>query len=110
MLDHVGCEGTTIEGAGQYKGGSRGARQRPATRGQSLLPGLLGLVKPLAGVELGYFGDTFGRPSAGKLPWAESGPNSDMFCDAAHPYRDRAERAAQEAAGGSPRWLDPPST
>jgi Protein of unknown function (DUF664) len=40
---------------------------------------LLGLVKHLAGVELGYFGDTFGRPFAGKLPWDESDPNSDMF-------------------------------
>ena len=40
---------------------------------------LLGLVKHLANVELGYFGDTFGRPFAGKLPWDESDPNSDMF-------------------------------
>ena len=32
---------------------------------------LLGLVKHLAGIELGYFGDTFGRPSADKLPWDE---------------------------------------
>jgi uncharacterized damage-inducible protein DinB len=40
---------------------------------------LLGLVKHLAGVELGYFGDTFGRPSADELPWDESDPNSDMF-------------------------------
>jgi uncharacterized damage-inducible protein DinB len=40
---------------------------------------LLGLVKHLAGVEFGYFGDTFGRPFAGKLPWDESDPNSDMF-------------------------------
>jgi uncharacterized damage-inducible protein DinB len=43
---------------------------------------LLGLVKHLAGVELGYFGDTFGRPFAGKLPWDESDPNSDMFAAA----------------------------
>lgn len=40
---------------------------------------LLGLVKHLASVELGYFGDTFGRSFAGKLPWDESDPNSDMF-------------------------------
>jgi uncharacterized damage-inducible protein DinB len=40
---------------------------------------LLGLVKHLASVELGYFGDTFGRPYAGKLAWDESDPNSDMF-------------------------------
>jgi hypothetical protein len=30
-------------------------------------------------VELGYFGDTFGRPSADQLPWGEADPNSDMF-------------------------------
>jgi len=43
---------------------------------------LLGLVKHLTNVELGYFGDTFGRPSADKLPWDESDPNSDMFATA----------------------------
>src|SRR5579859_8068845 len=40
---------------------------------------LLGLVKHLACVEIGYFGDTFGRPFAGELPWDDSVPNSDMF-------------------------------
>jgi len=40
---------------------------------------LLGLVKHVASVELGYFGDTFGRPYDGKLPWDEADPNSDMF-------------------------------
>lgn len=40
---------------------------------------LLGLVKHLAGGEFGYFGETFGRPSADQLPWDESDPNSDMF-------------------------------
>jgi hypothetical protein len=40
---------------------------------------LLGLVKHLACVEVGYFADTFARPFAGKLPWDESDPNSDMF-------------------------------
>jgi Protein of unknown function (DUF664) len=43
---------------------------------------LLGLVKHVASVELGYFGDTFDRPFAGKLPWDESDPNSDMFATA----------------------------
>ncbi len=38
---------------------------------------LLGLVKHLADIEFGYFGDTFGRPFPGKLPWDESDPNSD---------------------------------
>ena len=40
---------------------------------------LLGLVKHLAGVEMGYFGDTFGRPCPDQLTWDESDPNSDMF-------------------------------
>jgi hypothetical protein len=40
---------------------------------------LLGLVKHLAGGEMGYFGDTFGRPCPDQLPWDESDPNSDMF-------------------------------
>ena len=40
---------------------------------------LLGLVKHMTGVELGYFGDTFGRPSTDQLAWAESDPNSDMY-------------------------------
>ena len=40
---------------------------------------LLGLVKHVAGVEMGSFGDTFGRPCPDQLPWDESDPNSDMF-------------------------------
>jgi hypothetical protein len=40
---------------------------------------LLGLVKHVTGVEMGYFGDTFGRPFPGQLPWDESDPMSDMF-------------------------------
>jgi uncharacterized damage-inducible protein DinB len=42
---------------------------------------LLGLVKHVASVELGYFGETFGRPSGEPLPWAEEGaePNADMW-------------------------------
>lgn len=40
---------------------------------------LLGLPKHLALIELGYFGDTFGRPSPDQQPWDESEPNSDMF-------------------------------
>jgi hypothetical protein len=44
---------------------------------------LLGLVKHLAGLEIGYFGDTFGRPSAESLaPFDESDPNADMFAAA----------------------------
>jgi hypothetical protein len=42
---------------------------------------LLGMVKHLASVEFGYFGDTFDRPSDEPLPWFEAGaePNADMW-------------------------------
>ncbi|MFE9773878.1 DinB family protein [Streptomyces sp. NPDC005931] len=45
---------------------------------------LLGMVKHAAGVELGYLGDTFGRPSGEPLPWLEEGaePNADMWATA----------------------------
>lgn len=48
---------------------------------------LLGLVKHVASVELGYFGDTFGRPffDADPPSWwysEESEPNSDMWATA----------------------------
>ncbi len=43
---------------------------------------LLGLIKHQAGVELGYFGDTFGRPSEDQLPRDEADPNSDMWATA----------------------------
>ncbi|KUO20285.1 DinB family protein [Streptomyces dysideae] len=48
---------------------------------------LLGLVKHVAGVELGYLGDTFGRPSGEPLPWLEDGaePNADMWATADEP-------------------------
>jgi uncharacterized damage-inducible protein DinB len=40
---------------------------------------LLGLVKHLTGVEFIYFGATFGRPSADKVPWSEDDPMLDMY-------------------------------
>ena len=42
---------------------------------------LLGIVKHVASVELGYFTDTFGRPCPVDLPWFAEGaaPNLDMF-------------------------------
>lgn len=45
---------------------------------------LLGLIKHLATVEIGYFGDTFGRPFGEPLPWDEAGapPNADMWATA----------------------------
>ncbi|MGH3934893.1 MAG: DinB family protein [Pseudonocardiaceae bacterium] len=45
---------------------------------------LLGLIKHVASVEVGYFGDTFGRPFNEPLPWFEddAGPNADMWATA----------------------------
>ncbi|MFI8348302.1 DinB family protein [Streptomyces sp. NPDC085596] len=45
---------------------------------------LLGLVKHAAGVELGYLGDTFGRPSGEPLPWLaeDAETNADMWATA----------------------------
>lgn len=45
---------------------------------------LLGLVKHLAVVELGYFGEVFGRPSDEPQPWFDDGaePNADMWATA----------------------------
>ena len=47
---------------------------------------LLGLVKHLANVEVGYFGDTFGRAYDGPLGWPEGSeepePNADLFATA----------------------------
>ena len=45
---------------------------------------LLGLVKHVASVEVGYFGSTFGRPFDEPLPWFEEGaePNADMWATA----------------------------
>lgn len=45
---------------------------------------LLGLVKHLAAVEIGYFGETFGRPSELPMPWAEEDAedNADMWATA----------------------------
>ncbi|WP_037678193.1 DinB family protein [Streptomyces griseus] len=45
---------------------------------------LLGLVKHASCVELGYLGDTFGRPSGERRPWfgAGSEPNAHMWATA----------------------------
>jgi uncharacterized damage-inducible protein DinB len=46
---------------------------------------LLGLVKHVASVELGYFGEVFGRPSERDVPWFDDGaePDADMWATAA---------------------------
>jgi hypothetical protein len=45
---------------------------------------LLGLVKHVASVEVGYFGDTFGRPFGEPLQWLndDAEPNEDMWATA----------------------------
>src|SRR6266545_3641770 len=45
---------------------------------------LLGLVKHVASVEAGYFGETFGRPFDEPLPWLDDAadPNADMWATA----------------------------
>lgn len=51
---------------------------------------LLGLVKHVASIELGYFGETFGRPSGEPLPWLEDDaePNADMWATASQSRGD----------------------
>jgi Protein of unknown function (DUF664) len=47
---------------------------------------LLGLVKHVAGVELGYLGDCVGRPAPVALPWVDDGSiwdGADMWASAA---------------------------
>jgi uncharacterized damage-inducible protein DinB len=45
---------------------------------------LLGLVKHVASVQLGYFGETFGRPADRELPWTadDAEVNADMWATA----------------------------
>lgn len=54
---------------------------------------LLGIVKHVASVEIGYLGDVFGRPSGEPLPWfADDAPdNADMW---ATPQESRADIVA----------------
>jgi uncharacterized damage-inducible protein DinB len=51
---------------------------------------LLGLVKHVASVEAGYFGDTFGRPFDERLPWLDEDaePNADMWATAEETRQD----------------------
>ncbi|WP_166532355.1 DinB family protein [Blastococcus xanthinilyticus] len=60
---------------------------------------LLGLVKHLTFVELGYFGPVFGRPAPGIEAWfdEDAGPNSDMWATS-------AERRADLVAGYRAAW------
>jgi len=51
---------------------------------------LLGLVKHVASVELGYFGEVFDRPSNIPLPWLDEGAelNADMWATAVESRED----------------------
>ena len=68
---------------------------------------LLGLIKHVASVELGYFGETFGRPSDEKLPWleADAEPNADMWATAAE-SRDQIVGLYQRAWAHSDATID----
>jgi uncharacterized damage-inducible protein DinB len=82
---------------------------------------LLGLVKHLTGVELIYFGATFGRPSPEELPFDENDPLADMFATAEESRADiigayqRAWAYADttiselplDATGHVPHWPSP---
>jgi hypothetical protein len=84
---------------------------------------LLGLVKHLASVEFGYFGETFGRPSGEPLPWfdEDAEPNADMWATADetredivglyHRARTHADATIEalplDAAGRVPHWPSP---
>ncbi len=81
---------------------------------------LLGLVKHVASVELGYFGETFGRPSPMPLPWLDDDaePRADMWATASesrqqiielyrHSWRHSDETIEQlplDAVGAVPWW------
>ena len=83
---------------------------------------LLGLVQHVASVELGYFGDTFDRPSGIVLPWHtdDADPNDDLYVTADRSrewvldlYRTAWTHAAEtfaaldlDAAGRVPWWGD----
>lgn len=61
---------------------------------------LLGLIKHVASVQLGYFGEVFGRPSELELPWfADDAPlEADMW---AGPTEDRADIVALHEASAA---------
>jgi uncharacterized damage-inducible protein DinB len=64
-----------LDGLGEYD-----ARRPMTPTGTNLL----GLVKHVASVELGYFGEVFGRPSGRDVPWLDDGaePDADMWATA----------------------------
>lgn len=87
---------------------------------------LLGLVKHVASMEAGYFGEVFGRPFAQPLPWLDEGaePNADMWVTADESRQDivglyhsaiahadaTIEALPLDATGTVPWWSDPAVT
>jgi hypothetical protein len=61
---------------------------------------LLGLVKHVASIELGYFGEVFDRPSNVPLPWFDEGAgiNADMWATAEESRADLIALYQQAAA------------
>jgi uncharacterized damage-inducible protein DinB len=82
---------------------------------------LLGLVKHLASVQAGYFGETFGRPFPGELPFDDDDPQADMWVkpdesseSVVEFYRASWRHALEtfedrdlDAVGRVPWWSDP---
>lgn len=67
-----------LDGLGEYD------LRRPMTATGT---NLLGLVKHVASVQAGYFGEVFGRPHDLELPWLDDGAedNADMWVPAEEP-------------------------
>ncbi|MEV4350801.1 DinB family protein [Actinoplanes sp. NPDC049596] len=87
---------------------------------------LLGLVKHMAGVEAGYFGETFGRPFPEPLPWMDDDAewNADMWATPSEAREDiialyrrvwahgdeTIKTLPVDAPGRVPWWGDDPVT
>ncbi|MDM7831842.1 DinB family protein [Cellulomonas edaphi] len=77
---------------------------------------LLGLIKHVASVQVGYFTDTFGRPAAIAVPWFEpdAEPDADMWVPADEStasvlaFHDASAQASDAAIEDLP--LDAPGT
>lgn len=73
-----------LDGLGEYD-----ARRPLVPTGTNLL----GLVKHVGSVQLGYLGDVFGRPSGRLLPWLDDGaePDADLWVPADESRADIVE-------------------
>ncbi|MET0788945.1 MAG: DinB family protein [Cellulomonas sp.] len=80
-----------LDGLGEYD------VRRPMT---STGTNLLGLVKHVASVELGYFGEVFGRPDGRALAWFadDAEPNADMWATPDETREDIVELHRYSAA------------